>query len=164
MPSDTELKIQADERLQAQRLAFERDKVAYDQNAQHLRALNQFLWQVPTIAITLTGGLWYAVTKIDVLLVREGLLIFAALSDILLIAVVLRVRFLFGQYLKVQLQFNPDYNIKNESGPGILPSHTVVTVFSILLLAGAAGSLYGAWDLWRTCGTANVKPAICKAL
>ena len=26
-----------------------------------MRSLNQIMWQVPMIAMTLTGGLWYAV-------------------------------------------------------------------------------------------------------
>jgi len=147
MKSDARAKILSDQKLQDERLAFERDKVAYEQNAQHLRALNQFLWQVPTIAITLTGGLWYGVTKIDSLIVREGLLAFAALSDVLLVFVVFRVRFLFGQYLAAQRGFNPRFEIKSEKGPWIFPSGTVVGCFVVLLLAGAAGSSYGAWHL-----------------
>jgi hypothetical protein len=147
MPDEPNAKAIADKKLQDDRIAFERDKVAYEQNAQHLRSLNQFLWQVPTIAITLTGGLWYGVTKIDAFIVREGLLSFAALSDVLLVIVLLRVRFLFGQYLAAQRGFNPRFEIKSEAGPWILPGWTVVTCFVALLLAGAAGSLYGAWHL-----------------
>lgn len=147
MAEEVSAKIVADQKLQDERIAFERDKVAYEQNAQHLRSLNQFLWQVPTIAITLTGGLWYGVTKIDVYFVREGLLAFATLSDLLLILVLLRVRFLFGQYLAAQRGFNPRFEIRKENGPWILPGWTVVTCFAVLLFAGAAGSAYGVWQL-----------------
>ena len=147
MDNDAQAKIEADQRLQAERLAFERDRVAYEQNAQHLRALNQFLWQVPTIAITLTGGLWYGMTKIDTPMMREGLLAFAALADLLLIIVLLRIRFLFGQYLVAQKGFNPKFEIKSENGPWILPGWTVVTCFAVMLLVGAVGSGYYAWQL-----------------
>lgn len=145
MGDDTDAKILADRSLQEERIAFERDKTAYEANVKHLLSLNQFLWQVPTIAISLTGGLWYGVTKIDFPLAREGLLLLSALSDLLLIVVVLRMRFLFGAYLSAQRGFNPKFEIKNESGPWILPSWTVVTCFILLLAAGSAGSAYGVW-------------------
>ena len=44
----------------ARKQAFERDKVCYEQNFQQYRAMNQIMWQVPLLAITITGGLWYA--------------------------------------------------------------------------------------------------------
>ncbi len=147
MADEVSAKITADQTLQDERIAFERDKVAYEQNAQHLRSLNQFLWQVPTIAITLTGGLWYGVTTINAIFVREGLLAFASLSDLLLVVVVLRIRFLFGQYLAAQRGFNPRFEIRKENGPWILPGWTVVTCFVVLLVAGAVGSAYGVWLL-----------------
>jgi hypothetical protein len=65
---------------------FERDKVCYEQNCQQLRHLNQIMWQVPTIAMTVTGALWYAVsaTQFDHRL-KAGILVFAALANIGLI-------------------------------------------------------------------------------
>jgi len=138
-------RLRLDRELGKQRIAFERDKTAFEQNAQHLRSLNQFLWQVPAIAITLTGGLWYGVTRIEAPIVREGLLAFAGISDLLLIVVLLRIRYLFGQYLAAQRGFNPRFEIQKENGPWILPSWTVVLCFITLLILGAAGSLYGAF-------------------
>lgn len=128
---------------------FERDKAAYDQNAQHIRALNQFLWQVPTIAITLTGGLWYGVTKIDNHVVQTCLLSFGAIGDILFCLVVVRVRFLFSQYLEIQKIFNLDFNIKSERGPWNLPSWTVVSCFVIMLFLAGVGSGLAAWKIDR---------------
>jgi len=40
-------------------------KAAYEQNYQHFRSLNQIMWQIPVLATTLTGGLWFGVTKIE---------------------------------------------------------------------------------------------------
>src|SRR5690606_32520393 len=133
--------------LEKLRQEFERERVAYQENATHLRSLNQYLWQVPTIAITLTGGLWFGVTKIDVALAKIWLLTFAAVADFLLILVILRIRFLFGQYLEAQKGFCPKREIGSEKGPWCFPSGTVVTCFSILLTLASMGSLYGVFNL-----------------
>lgn len=129
--------------MERMRQEFEREKTAYQENASHLRSLNQFLWQVPAIAITLTGGLWFGVTRIDIILAKQWLLTFAAVSDFILVFVILRVRFLFGQYLAAQKGFCPNREIKSESGPWFFPTWTVVACFSILLLAATFGSVYG---------------------
>jgi hypothetical protein len=129
-------------KLEKLRQGFERDRVAYQENAAHLRSLNQYLWQVPTIAITLTGGLWFGVTKIDFALAKVGLLAFAAVADLLLILVIFRVRHLFGQYLEAQKGFCTHREIKSESGPWGLPGRTVVSCFAILLLIASTGSIY----------------------
>src|SRR5690242_7345387 len=89
---------------------FQRDKAAYDQNNEHARSLNQIMWQVPTIALTLTGGLWYAVATlkgVDAQL-RAGLLLFGAIGNFALAMMVSRVRDVLGAYLDKISQFNPD--------------------------------------------------------
>ena len=48
----------------ARREAFDRDRVCYEQNFQQFRAMNQIMWQVPLLAITITGGLWYAAVSV----------------------------------------------------------------------------------------------------
>jgi protein strawberry notch len=40
-------------------------KEAYEQNYQQFRSLNQIMWQIPVLAMTLTGGLWFGVSTID---------------------------------------------------------------------------------------------------
>jgi hypothetical protein len=44
---------------------FEREKLCYEQNCEQMRSLNQIMWQVPIIAMTLTGGLWRAVATLN---------------------------------------------------------------------------------------------------
>ena len=39
---------------------FEREKVCYEQNFEQARSLNGQMNQVPVLAMTLTGGLWFA--------------------------------------------------------------------------------------------------------
>ena len=44
-----------------EKMQFEKEKVCYEQNCQTFRSLNQLMWQVPIIAMTVTGGLWFGV-------------------------------------------------------------------------------------------------------
>ena len=38
---------------------------AYEQNYEQFRSLNQIMWQIPVLAMTLTGGLWFGVSSIQ---------------------------------------------------------------------------------------------------
>lgn len=77
----------------------ERQLAIYDQNAQSFRALNQIWWQIPVISMTLTGGLWFGVSKADSPFFRIGLLLMAGLGNVVLIAVAARLRYIMGAYL-----------------------------------------------------------------
>jgi hypothetical protein len=48
---------QTPEEAEADR-AFEKAKTIFEQDCQEFRSLNGFLWQIPVIVSTLTGGLW----------------------------------------------------------------------------------------------------------
>jgi hypothetical protein len=65
---------------------FEREKVCYEQNFEQFRSLNEQMNRVPTIAVTLTGGLWFgaAVTQNMDLMIRFALLVFAGLANVAL--------------------------------------------------------------------------------
>src|SRR5690348_559324 len=88
---------------------FERDKLCYEQNCQHMRSLVQIMWQVPMLAITLTGGLWYAVATIKGMdaNARSALLMFSVITNIGLIFMINRVRDVIAAYLKKIKIFNP---------------------------------------------------------
>jgi hypothetical protein len=43
---------------------FDREKAIFEQDCQDFRSLNGFLWQIPVIVSTLTGGLWFGVDKV----------------------------------------------------------------------------------------------------
>ena len=77
---------------------FEREKLCYEQNCEQMRSLNQIMWQVPIIAMTLTGGLWYGVATLGAVQagVRMALLLFGAAANIALILVIQRVRFVMA--------------------------------------------------------------------
>ncbi|MBI5498937.1 MAG: hypothetical protein HY907_01735 [Deltaproteobacteria bacterium] len=87
----------------------DRDLACYEQNAEFARLLNQIIWQIPVLAITLTGGLWYAVASLDGLRdgVRQLLLAFGAVVDVVLILVLHRMRRVLAGYLQRLKEFNP---------------------------------------------------------
>jgi SAM-dependent methyltransferase len=108
---------------------------AYNQNFENFRSLNALMWQIPLIAMTLTGGLWFGVSSIkDMPLMRVCLLLLAAIGDFGLIVVLARLRHILGCYLKwIEDAFPRGYVDapgKNwRTGP-----ETVKTAFQIMLL------------------------------
>ena len=79
--------------------AFERDKVCYEQNFEQFRAMNQIMWQVPLLAMTITGGLWYAALTVpEAQEMRRPLMLLSAIFDFALVAVLWRVRYVMGEY------------------------------------------------------------------
>lgn len=124
--------------------AFDRDKVCYEQNFQQYRAMNQIMWQVPLLAITITGGLWYAALNVTgVQDFKRPIFLLAFALDAALIAVLWRVRHVMSAYMVEIERFNPGSFVK-ASGHGLFNRpYTVVTAFSVALAIAAAGSLVG---------------------
>jgi len=76
------------------------EKEAYEQNYQQFRSLNQIMWQIPVLAMTLTGGLWFGVSKIeDNPFLGSILLCTAVVGNLALSAVLYRFRFVMRCYL-----------------------------------------------------------------
>jgi len=76
------------------------EKEAYEQNYQQFRSLNQIMWQIPVLAMTLTGGLWFGVSKIeDNPFLASILLCTAVVGNLALSAVLYRFRFVMRCYL-----------------------------------------------------------------
>lgn len=88
---------------------FEREKICYEQNFQQARSLNTQMNHVPVLAMTLTGGLWFAagVTENITPEIRFFLLIFAGLCNLSLILVTIRTRDVFHSYLESIKAFHP---------------------------------------------------------
>lgn len=73
---------------------------AYNQNAEHFRSLNTLMWQIPLIAMTLTGGLWFGVSKAGTdKIFQICLLVLAAAGNIGLLIALRRLRYIMGKYL-----------------------------------------------------------------
>lgn len=49
-------------RLETIRWHQKLQEIIYLEAGQHMRALNQLMWQIPSFVIAVNGGLWYATT------------------------------------------------------------------------------------------------------
>lgn len=132
---------------------FEREKVCYEQNFKQARSLNAQMNQIPTLAITLTGGLWFAagVTEKMQNPLRFGLLIFAGLCDIGLVLVILRVRDVFHSYLEKAKAFHPESFVEGRPASpkmGRLGDYSMVTVYALLMFAACLLSMLGAFAFY----------------
>lgn len=130
------------------REAFDRDKVCYEQNFQQYRAMNQIMWQVPLLAITITGGLWFAALNVaGAQEFKRPLFLLAFVLDIALIAVLWRVRHVMSAYMVKIGELNPAAFVE-ASGRGLFNwPYTVVSAFSLALAVAAIGSLIGLLNL-----------------
>lgn len=128
---------------------FEREKVCYEQNFQQARSLNGQMNQVPVLAMTLTGGLWFAagVTENLYAELRFGLLLFAGFCNIALILAALRIRDVFRSYLERIKQFHPEsFASGKPEGPKVpqLGDYSMITIYCTLMAIGSVLSFAGA--------------------
>jgi hypothetical protein len=128
--------------------ANDRDRLCYEQNCEQMRSLNQIMWQVPMIAVTLTGGLWYAVVTINDAsqIAQIALLGFASLANVGLTLMINRVRDVIGLHLAKMKAFHQrgfvDASTVSHSSP-FLKDRGVCLTFSALMLIAAAMSFLG---------------------
>jgi hypothetical protein len=133
---------------------FDRQKVCYEQNFQHARTLNTQMNQVPVLAMTLTGGLWFGagVTSNLPTLFRFALLIFASLCDLALILATLRIRDVFESYLEKIRHFCPSSYASGQPANPKMPwlgSYSMISIYCALILLGAIFSVVAAfWNYW----------------
>jgi len=130
-------------------IVFEKEKVCYEQNFQQLRSLNDQMNRIPTIAVTLTGGLWYGASltgHVDPA-IRFGLIILAGFCDLALILACIRTRDVMQSYMEQIKQFNPD---RYASGRPLKPvlklmaDYSMIGVYCYLMAIVAALSFLGA--------------------
>lgn len=107
---------------------FERKKVCYEQNCENFRSLNKIMWQVPIIAMTLTGGLGYGLERLsNVGEFKTDLLIFAGIANVVFVIVLFRLRYVMEELLEKMELFETG-NARSSK------SYIVVSIFSALLL------------------------------
>jgi len=128
---------------------FEREKVCYEQNFQQARTLNSQMNQVPVLAMTLTGGLWFAAGVTENLYseIRFGLLLFAGFCNIALILAALRIRDVFHSYLERVKQFHLDSFASGKPEDPKVPQlgdYSMITIYCALMAIGSVLSFAGA--------------------
>lgn len=124
--------------LEASKWSYKQAELHYQEAGHHLRSLNQIMWQVPGMAIAITGGLWYGATTVDQETPRIGVLVFAAFVDLLTIPIIWRLRSIIGTHIDTQKDFFP--NPHEPKGW----RHTVIACWTAMLAIAAAVSIGGA--------------------
>lgn len=132
---------------------FEREKVCYEQNCEQARSLNVQMNRVPVLAMTLTGGLWFAAGVTENLYpeIRFGLLLFAGLCNLALIAAALRIRDVFHSYLERIEQFHPcSYASGKPKKPKVprLRDYSMIIIYCIVMAGGSLLSFIGALAIY----------------
>ena len=136
---------------------FEREKVCYEQNFQHARSLNYQMNQVPVLAMTITGGLWFAAGVTENLYseIRFSLLLFTGFCNIALILAALRIRDVFDSYLERIKQFCPDsFASGKPEDPKMqqLGDYSMIAIYCTLMGIGTVLSFVGAFGFyWPFC-------------
>jgi hypothetical protein len=156
---------------------FEREKASYQHNTTQMRALNEQMTRVPTIAITLTGGLWFAASQATGLdaTIKFGLLIFAGIANVGLALSCFRIRDVMQSYLEKIEQFAPAHFVNGRPKNPLLKGfsdYSMISIYAFLMAAaaimsfGAAFTVYWPFALSRWCGVAIlvIALAICAFL
>jgi len=137
-----ELTLAREDASRSARLA----EVIYLEAGQHMRSLNALFWQIPGLAIAVTGGLWFGASTLMDPAARRLVLSFTALADFLLIFVLFRMRYLFQLSLGFQLAYEAgERNAKVDAAPKSERfRYLVVSLWALLLLGAVAVSVVGA--------------------
>ncbi|MDN3578280.1 hypothetical protein QWZ03_16040 [Chitinimonas viridis] len=136
--------------LEAQRWEYRTRELQFLEAGQHQRALNQLMWQVPGMAIAITGGLWYGATTLETEAPRVWVFGFTAIVDFLTVVILWRIRSLIEVHIEHQRGFSPPESAEAKSKCSwrwacAWPKRTVITCWTIALLAAAAVSIAGAF-------------------
>ena len=114
---------------------FDRERVIFEQDCHEFRSLNGFLWQIPVIVSTLTGGLWFGVDKVAKdSIVRPSLWLLAFAVNLVFIVVLWRLR--AGPMESLLNRIHAYQDVPRSGG-----KYTMITMFSLLLLISAVISL-----------------------
>jgi hypothetical protein len=108
---------------------FDKAKVIFEQDCQEFRSLNGFLWQIPVIVSTLTGGLWFGVTKVEATsFVRPALYLLACAVNLTFIVVLWRLR--MGVMESLLNRIYAYQGIRRAGG-----RYLMISMFTLLLLS-----------------------------
>lgn len=141
---------------------------AFNQNSETFRALNALMWQVPLIAMTLTGGLWFGVASISresgLAFLRPGLLLLAGVGDLLLIVILERLRHIIAEYLQWLSEAHPRGHVAADGDRWWNSRRVVKTCFQIMLGFGAAVSFVLFYFTMMTTTTDDPAKSTSKAI
>lgn len=126
-----------------------REQSCYVQNFEQARSLNGQMNNVPVLAMTLTGGLWFAagVTEHISPEIRFLLLLFAGFCNLALILAAIRIRDVFHSYLEKIKTFHPaSFSNGKPMDPKVerLGDYSMISIYCTLMAVAAFFSFYAA--------------------
>lgn len=132
---------------------FERQKICYEQNCEHARSVNKQMNQVPLLAMTLTGSLWFAAgLQIDLdKEIRFGLLLFAGLCNLALVLAAIRIRDVFQSYIDRMEEFYPPAFAGGRPQKPRLPwlgNYSMIGIYCALIVVAGLMSFAGAFSFY----------------
>ncbi|HSI44489.1 MAG TPA: hypothetical protein VK949_09120 [Methylotenera sp.] len=154
-------------KLENEKWKMKKEELEYLEAGQHLRSLNQLMWQVPGIAIAITGGLWFGAASLSNELVKQVVFSFTAFLDFLTIITLHRLRSIIQLQIDIQNAFSiymskpvkPEKAKKTEYS---LPNKTVIRSWTAALFGAVLISILAAFmppsisksgdELTRSCG------------
>lgn len=143
--------------LETRKWQYRSLELQYIEAGQNLRSLNQLMWQVPSMVIAITGGLWYGATTVEELKARTVVLSFAAVFGLLAIGIIWRLRQLIQIHIERQDVFSQKRGKPAGGKYGVISCWTTALIFSSLV------SILGAFNPMSLSKkqTPPVKPSCC---
>lgn len=116
--------------------------------------------RIPAFAVTLTAGFWYVAVvsdyggtlgAVEEKLARFALMLFAGICDLVLVCIAIRVRDVMDDYLARVKRFEGEWWSERTPSLPFFRGYSMISMYSVLILAGAAFSWLGAFLLfWPT--------------
>lgn len=115
----------------------DKQQIIYEQNCQDFRQLNNVMWQVPVLAMTLTGGIWFGISAVqNAPWIQGALWLLSTVANIVFIFVLRRLR-------KGVMERILEAKRKYEGVEVVKGRYTVIFAFSIVLAIAAFISAIG---------------------
>lgn len=135
---------------------FEREKACYVQNFEQARSLNGQMNQVPVLAMTLTGGLWFGAGVTEDLQqeIRFGLLMFSGFCNLALIFVALRIRDVLHHYFEGIKKFHEASYVSGKPKEPKVPfgDYSMISIYCALMFIASFFSFAGSFlFFWPFC-------------
>jgi hypothetical protein len=132
-----------------EKLKFDREKAAFDHNAAQMRALNDQMGKVPALAVTITGGLWFAASQVRDIdpAIKFGLLIFAGFINLALVIACIRIRDVLQSYLEKIEDFAPGHFANGKPKRPLLTklgAYSMIGIYCAIMVVAATMSFVGA--------------------
>lgn len=135
--ADELLKHRLATELEAQKWAYKKQELEYLEAGHHLRALNQLMWQVPSMSIAITGGLWYGATTVDSESSRAWVFGFVAVVDVLVVFILWRLRALIQIHINHQRIFSEGES-KKDRWKGMVIICWITALLTAAIVSGVA--------------------------